>query len=135
MGSRGFTLIETLMVIVLMGIIGSGLLVYFAGLGSSGQGASVQATALAEAKIEEIMAAAKANGFNTIASEAAAALSAPFDRFQRSVEVYCVEEADLDASSGTMPSCNDSDIRAKRVKVTLSWPGGAADFVTVVTNH
>jgi len=131
--SRGFTLIETLMVIVLMGIMGTGLVYYFAGLGSSTQAQVVQATALAQEKLERITA--EANGFNSIVSEAPAALSAPYDRFTRSVEVYCVNEADLDLSAGTMPNCNDTDINAKRVKVTVSWQGGAMDFTTIITDH
>jgi prepilin-type N-terminal cleavage/methylation domain-containing protein len=131
----GFTLIETLMVIVLMGIMGTGLLYYFAGLGSSGQAQVVQATALGQEKLERIVADKKANGFNSIVSEAAAALTAPYDRFTRSVEVYCVNEADLDLSAGTMPNCNDTDINGKRVKVTVSWQGGSIDTATVITDH
>ena len=133
--NRGFTLIETLMVIVLMGIMGTGLLYYFAGLGSSTQAQVVQATALGQEKIERIFADKKANGFNSIVSEAPAALSSPYDRFTRSVEVYCVNEADLDLSAGTMPNCNDPDINAKRVKVTVSWQGGTIDATTVITDH
>lgn len=133
--ARGFTLIEMLMVIVLMGIMGTGLMLYFAGLGSSGQAQVVQASALAQEKIEKIIADKKANGFNSIIPEPAAALTAPFERFTRSVDVFCVNEADLDLSSGTMPNCNDSDIKAKKVTVTLDWPGGSADFSTVITDH
>lgn len=133
--NRGFTLIETLMVIVLMGIMGTGLLYYFAGLGSSTQAQVVQATALGQEKVERIIADKKANGFNSIVSEAPAALTAPYGRFTREVEVYCVNEADLDLSAGTMPNCNDTDISAKRVKVTVSWQGGTIDVTTVITDH
>ena len=135
MKNKGFTLIETLMVIVLMGIMGTGLLYYFAGLGSSTQAQVVQATALGQEKLERIIADKKANGFNSIVSEAAAALTAPYDRFTREVEVYCVNEADLDLSAGTMPNCNDTDINAKRIKVTVSWQGGSIDATTVITDH
>jgi len=133
--NSGFTLIETLMVIVLMGIMGTGLVYYFAGLGSSTQAQVVQATALAQEKLERITADKKANGFNSIVSEAPAALGAPYGRFTRSVEVYCVNEADLDLSAGTMPNCNDTDINAKRIRVTVSWQGGAMDFTTIITDH
>lgn len=132
---KGFTLIETLMVIVLMGIMGTGLMLYFAGLGSSNQAQVVQASLLAQEKMERITADKKANGFSSIVSEASAPLSAPFDRFTRSVEVYCVNEADLDLSAGTMPDCNDTDIQAKRVTVTMSWQGGSADFSSIITDH
>jgi prepilin-type N-terminal cleavage/methylation domain-containing protein len=132
---RGFTLIETLMVIVLMGIMGTGLVYYFVGLGSSTQSQVVQASALGQEKLERIMADKKADGFNSIVSEAAATLAAPYDRFTRSVEVNCVNEADLDLSAGTMPNCNDTDISAKRVRVTISWNGGSADFTTIIADH
>lgn len=132
---RGFTLIETLMVIVLMGIMGTGLVYYFAALGSSTQTQVVQASALGQEKLERIIAEMKANGFNSIVSEAPTTLVAPYDRYTRSVEVYCVNEADLDLSTGTMPDCNDTDIIAKRVKVAISWQGGSADFTTIITDH
>lgn len=132
----GFTLIETVMVIIILGVIGTGLIMYFAGAASTGdQAMFTQAVELAQEKMERAAADKKANGFNSIASEAAAPLGAPFDRFTREVEVFCVQEADLDASNGTMPNCSDSDIRAKRVRVTVSWPGGSFDFITVITNH
>lgn len=132
---RGFTLIETLMVIVLMGIMGTGLVYYFAALGSSTQSQVVQASALGQEKLESIIAEKKANSFNSIVAEAATQLAAPYGKFTRSVDVNCVNEADLDLSTGTMPNCNDTDISAKRVKVTISWQGGSADFTTIITDH
>lgn len=133
---KGFTLLETLMVIVLLGIIGTGLILYFIGVGtSSNQALVVEAAALAQEKLEKVIADTKANGFNSIVSEPAAPLPAPYDRFTREVEVFCVQEADLEANSGTMPNCADSDIRAKRVRVAVTWPGGSADFSTVISNH
>jgi|GEM_PF-3717280 prepilin-type N-terminal cleavage/methylation domain-containing protein len=132
---RGFTLIETLMVIVLMGIMGTGLVYYFAALGSSTQSQAVQASALGQERLERIIADKKASGFNSIIPEAPMTLPAPYDRFTRSVEVICVNETDLDLSAGTMPECADTDISAKRVKVTVSWQGGSADFTTIITDH
>ncbi|CAG0983074.1 hypothetical protein GPROT1_02449 [Gammaproteobacteria bacterium] len=131
----GFTLVEALMVIVLLGTMGTGLLYYFAGLGSYGQARVVQASALAQEKIEMIIAGKKANGFNTVVSEPSAALAAPYEAFTREVEAYCVNEADLELAAGTMPDCIDTDIKAKRVKVTVSWNGGSADFTTIITDH
>lgn len=135
MREKGFTLIETLMVVVLMGIMGTGLMLYFAGLGSSNQAQVVQASALAQEKMEKIIADKKANGFDSITGEAGAPLASPYDRFTRSVDVICVNEADLDLSAGTMPQCNDTDIKAKKVTVTIWWQGGSADFSTVITDH
>lgn len=137
LSEKGFTLIEAVMVIVIMGIIGAGILMYFVGLGkgSSEQALVIQATALAQEKMEKIAADRKTNGFASIISEPSAAMPAPYGRFTSEVEVYCVEEADLDAGSGTMPDCSDSDIKAKRVRVIISWPGGSTDFTTVISNH
>ncbi len=136
LAGSGFTLIETIMVIVILGILGTGILMYFVSIGSSADPVlATQGTALAQEKIERVIADKKANGFDSIIAEAQAALGAPYDRFTREVEVICVDEADLNASGGTMPDCTDSDILAKRVKVIVTWPGGSADFITVISNH
>jgi prepilin-type N-terminal cleavage/methylation domain-containing protein len=144
----GFTLIETVMVIVILGIIGGGILVYFTGLGSGSDNAVVlQAGMLAQQRIEDIIADKKANGFNSIAlayptPSADPAFSPPFDRFTREVEVFCVDEADLNSSNGdSSAACPTSDISAKRVRVIVSWSGGAGyaggsvDFSTVISDH
>lgn len=134
--ARGFTLIEVVMVIVVLAIAGTGILMYFAGLSGRPDAVTLaQAAALAQEKMERLIADKKANGFNTVVSETPAALPAPFDRFTREVEVFCVQESDLDTSNGTMPGCSDSDINAKRLRVTVSWGGGSSDFVTVMTSH
>ncbi len=132
----GFTLIETIMIIVLLGILASGILMYFTGIGRGSEGFLLsQAAFLAQEKMEEIIALNKADGFDSITSQAPATLPSPFDNFTREVEVFCVDESDLNTSSGTMPECSDSDIKAKRVRVTVSWQGGSIDLVTVVSDH
>ncbi len=131
-----FTLIELVMVIVLLGIVVSGILMYFAGTGGAPREVlATQAVFLAQEKMDELIGTAGAGGFDSIVSEAAASLPSPFDRFTREVEVFCVEEADLDTASGTMPDCSDSDIRAKRIRVVVSYPGGEVDLVTVLSDR
>lgn len=134
-GKKGFTLIEAVMVIVLLGIVATGILMYFAGLSKTDQASIAVATGLAQERMERVIADAKANGFDTVVPAAPAALPAPFSKYTREVEAYCVQEADLDAPSGTMPACADSDIKAKRVRVTVTWPDGLVDLVTVITDH
>lgn len=137
----GFTLIETLMVIVVLGIAATGILLYFINIGKAGaQGRAIEAVMLAEERIEQIIAQKKGNGFSTVAlanpATTDSAFSPPFDAFTRTVEVYCVNEAGLDMDNGdTSASCPGSDISAKRVKVTVSWTGGAVDLATVLSNH
>lgn len=135
-GPAGFTLIEVIMVIVLLGIVGAAILMYFAVQGQAPNSTLTnQATMLVEEKLEQIVADKKNGGFISIVAEAPAVLAAPFDRFTREVEVICVSEADLDVSGGTMPGCVDSDILAKRVRVVVSWAGGSVDLVTVLSDH
>lgn len=132
----GFTLIETVMVITIIAIIGTTILVYFAGVRSSGDPVlTAQAANLAEQQMEQVLSDKQANGFASIVSMGAAALAAPFNNFTRQVDVVCVQEADLNTGSGTMPACADSDIQAKNVKVTVSWTGGSVNIATVITNH
>ena len=132
----GFTLIETVMVITIIAIIGATILVYFAGVRSSGDPVlTAQAANLAEQQVEQVLSDKQANGFASIVSVPAAALPAPFNNFTRQVDVVCVQEADLNTGSGTMPACADSDIQAKNVKVTVSWASGSVNLATVITNH
>ncbi len=132
----GFTLIEVVMVIVILGVIGIGIMTYFVGVGSSADPVlTTQATGLASEKMERIIADAKANGFNSIVAEAATPLGAPYSRYSTTVEVICVDEADLDTSGGTMPQCNDSDIGAKRVRVIVTWANNTLDLVSIISNH
>lgn len=132
----GFTLIELIMVIVLVAIVGTGILLYFTGLAAAPDRLVLaQASLLANERLERVIADSKSQGFNSITSEAPATLSSPFDRFTRELVVFCVEEADLDSQSGTMPNCADSDIRAKKTTVSVSWSGGEVEAATVITRH
>lgn len=131
----GFTLIEVVMVIVLLGIMGASILMYFTGIRSGDMTLQAQGATLAQSELEKLMADKRGVSFASIVSLAAAPMPAPFDRFTKEVQVFCVNEADLDTSAGAMPDCNDSDIRAKKVKVIISWQNGSADFSTVISNH
>lgn len=137
----GFTLIETLMAIIVLAVVSTGVLMYFMGLSRGGeQGRASEALRLAQERMEDIIAAEKANGFASIPINSPAVndpvFSTPFDIFTRSVEVYCVNEATPDANNGdTTDACPGSDIVAKRVKVAMSWTGGAVDLTTVFSEH
>ncbi|MBI5874512.1 MAG: type II secretion system protein [Deltaproteobacteria bacterium] len=136
MKTKGFTLIETVMVIVLLGIVAAGILLYFAGMrGSADPVLRLQAIELAQEKMERIIADKKTtNGFNNVIAEAAVPLGAPFTNFTRSVTVICVQEAALNTSSGTMPNCTDiSSYHAKNVTVNVTWTGGGSTGISLVT--
>lgn len=138
MNIKGFTLIETVMVIVLLGIVGAGILMYFAGMrGSADPVLRLQAIELAQERMEKIIADKKANGFSSVVAEASAPLAAPFSNFSRGVNVICVQEGDFNTSNGTMPNCSDvSQYHAKRVQVTVSWTSdGSISLVTVLSDH
>lgn len=132
----GFTLIETIMVITIIAVIGTAILIYFAGVRSSADPVlTAQAVKLAEQQMEQTLSDKQANGFASIVPIAPAPLAAPFDSFTRQVDVACVQESDLNTASGTMPACADTDIQAKNVKVTVTWAGGSVNLATVITNH
>lgn len=135
--SKGFTLIETLMVIVVLGIVGSGLLLYFTSMRSSGDPVIiVQAASLAQESIERVIADARAGNFAGVVATLPAVLPAPFDKFTRETQVICVNEATLDTEIiGDMPACATSNIIAKRVRVIVSWTGNSTDYVTIISNH
>ncbi len=141
MKKNGFTLIETLMVIVIIGIAGAGILMYFtAGRFAPDQTLTLQATGLARQRLEGIIAGKKADGFSSIAIAATPVpdppLAPPFNRFTRSVEVFCVNESDLNTNNGdTANDCPASDITSKRVRVLVAWDTGSVDLVTLISNH
>ncbi|MBI5970821.1 MAG: type II secretion system protein [Deltaproteobacteria bacterium] len=141
MKKSGFTLIETLMVIVIIGIAGAGILMYFTSTRTApDQTLIAQAAGLARQRLEEIIANKKANGFSSIAlltaPTADPALAAPFNRFGRSVEIYCVNESDLNANNGdTAADCPASDITSKRIRVIVNWDTGSIDLVSIISNH
>jgi prepilin-type N-terminal cleavage/methylation domain-containing protein len=130
---KGFTLIETIMIIVLLGILASGILLYFVPLSASPEQAlTVQAIELAQVKMEEIIADKKANGFGSIATGTSAENPVDptyFPDFTRTTDVYYVSEADLDTDIA--PAASDW----KRVEVTVSWAGRRAGLVTVISDH
>jgi prepilin-type N-terminal cleavage/methylation domain-containing protein len=125
---KGFTLIETVMVIV-----ASGILLYFVPISQSPeQVLTVQAIELAQVKMEEIIAEKKANGFDSIATGTSTINPvdpAYFPNFARTTNVYYVSESDLDTDIA--PATSDW----KRVEVTVSWTGGVAGLVTVISDH
>lgn len=141
-GSQGFTLLEAIAVIVLLGIVGAGILLYFTSMKYSANPViRTQAIELAQEKMERILADKKnsARGFSWIQNSnypAENPVSGFSPSFNRSVDVFCVLEADLNTSNGTMPNCSTTGYHAKKVTVTVTEPGGELiKLITIVTDH
>ena len=141
-GSRGFTLIELVVVITLLGIVGGSILIYFFGVKRSGDPVlRTQAIELAQEKMDRILADKKnsSRGFSYIQNSNYAAespVSGISPSFNRSVDIFCVLEADLNISNGTIPNCSTTDFKAKRVKVTVTSPNNESVYlVTVLANY
>lgn len=141
-GSQGFTLLEAIAVIVLLGIVGASILLYFTSMKYSANPViRTQAIELAQEKMERILADKKnsARGFSWIQNSnypAENPVSGFTPSFNRSVDVFCVLEADLNTSNGTMPDCSTTGYHAKKVTVTVTEPGGESiKLITIVADH
>jgi len=136
--ANGFTLVEIVLVIALLGIVAGSILTYFFNIKSSGDPVlTLQAIELAQEKMDKILADKKWNNFNSItpANYPAENPVSGFTTFNRSVDIFCVLEADLNTSNGTMPNCTTTSFHAKRVEVTVSWGSSSVSLVTVLTDY
>lgn len=139
MNEKGFSLIELVIVIVILGIASVGLMTVF----STGTKKSAdpllenQALQLAQEKLDIVIAdrmnAARGFAYITGASypaENAAALG--FPGFSRATTVFCVTAAALNTSSGLAPPCASG---YTHVTVTVSHAVlGGVTAETLVTN-
>ncbi len=129
----GFTLIETVLIIVVLGIASYGVLtVFISGLKSSASPVlGVQGIELAKEKLEIIMAdkhdGAKGYGYLIPANYPAESPVSGFSDFNRSVTFLEVDGTDLatfSPGSGFM-----------RVSVTVSWVGDSVTLETVAADY
>lgn len=130
--NKGLTLIEIVLIIVILGIIGSGILLYFAGIkGSASPVLTIQAIELAQEKMEKIISDKKANGFSYIDNTNYPQENpvSGFANFNRTVDVCYVSEGDLNDTSNCATATD-----WKRAKVTVSWGGGEVNLVTVLSD-
>lgn len=132
--SSGFTLIETVIVIVLLGIVSTAVLMHFTNISKSPVAVITnQAVALAQAGVEEILADKKIGGFSSIPT--GTTTESPVDAtyfpsFTRTTTVYYVDAPALDTD------INPSTSLWKRVSVTVAGSGGVSiTLVTVISEH
>ena len=132
-GQRGFTLIETVLVIIVLGIASYGVLsVFFHGLtGSANPVLGVQGVELAKEKMEIVFAdkhdSAKGYAHLTGANYPDETPVTGFTDFNRTVQFLEVDKNDL-----TTPSAGSGFVR---ITVTVSWSGDSVTLESLATDY
>ena len=131
MRQRGFTFIETVMAIVVIGVGLFGLMHLFTGTVSNAfvTDQAIQATELARERLERVVFDKKMNGYNYVTTAnypAVENFTGAFSPFTRTMTILEVRSDNLTtASAGS---------GYKRVSVTVSWPTGhSVQLETLVT--
>lgn len=143
MNDKGFSLIELVIVIVILGIASAGLMsVFSTGMkGSANPLLENQALQLAQEKMDIIVGDRMntALGFTYLKNNGAGTIYpaenpiAGFPAFSRTVTTFCVAAAALNTSIGTPPTCVSDYIH---VTVTVSHAVlGSVTVETLVTNY
>ena len=140
---NGFSLIETIIVIVIIGIAAIGVLsVFITGMkGAADPLITIQVIELAQEKMDIVIGDRQntARGYNYATNPANYTAENPvtgFTNFNRSVAIACVTTADFNAAgSAPAPSCVGVTNYA-RVTVTVTHSAiGSVTAVTLVTNY
>ena len=129
--AKGFTLIETVLVIVVLGIAAAAVLALFTeSMRGSGNPAVVtQALELAQGELEQVIADKRANGFNAIATGTAGCTIGLPSCFACSRSVQYVDASDLNTAVA-------GPTNYKRVAVTVTAPDNSQlTVVTLLSNH
>ena len=130
---RGFSLIETILVIIVLGIASYGVLtVFITGLqGSANPLLGVQAIELAEEKMELIIAdkhsAARGYTYIISANYPDETPVSGFPQFDRSVAFLDVDGSDLTTA---LPGSG-----YRKITVTVSWASDSVSFDSLVTDY
>lgn len=127
---RGFTLIEIVVFIVVLGLLGGVLIPLTVSLRGSAQPTlTLQALALAQAELEQAVAQRRANGFAGVTAGCVVSVLPGFNPCSRTV--CFVPAANLNDTSNCATPTN-----YKRVEVTISHPTiGNVTAVTLFTNY
>lgn len=133
-GSGGFTLIETIITLVVLSIAAVGVLsVFTTGIKGSANPLIInQAVSLAQEKMEDAIALRTSGGFNAVWPNAGGPFPAPYDAFSWARAVVCVTALDLNTGTGA-PPCASGYARVT-VTVTNALIGIVA-LDTLVTNY
>ena len=132
--SKGFTLIETIITLVILSLAAVGVLAVFSfGIGESADPSlRNQAIGLLQEKMDNVAALRQSGGFDAVVADPGAAFPAPFGAFSWARTAVCVTQADVDTATGA-PPCASGYARAT---VTISWGGvNAVSASTLVTEY
>lgn len=126
---RGFTLVDTILMMLVVGIGVSGLMTYFISINRQAMNSNMTITAsvLAQERMDQVVAAKMYQGYNAIvpANYPNENLTGNFAGYTRMTQIQEVNPADLttaQAGSGL-----------KRVDVTVQWGPAAAERVVLTT--
>lgn len=137
MQKKAFTLIETILVVVVLGISLPPLCILIVNVVQKNVLSQVQATAtsLAEREMERVTALR----FSGVNCEPQTALGSPFSTYAYKVDVDYVNAADLNTSVGQPSLCasaGGTTTNYKRVQITVSHSiTGDLKLTTLVTNN
>ncbi|MCG3112479.1 MAG: type II secretion system GspH family protein [Candidatus Manganitrophus sp. SB1] len=128
---RGFTLIEIVVFIVVLGFLGGVLIPFTVSLRGSSQPTSTQqALALAQAELEQAVAQRRASGFAGVTAGCTLGLM-PSPAFTCTRTVCYVPAGNLNDTT-----CGPTPTDYKRVEVTISHAAiGSLTAVTLFTNY
>ena len=134
--SKGFTLIETIITLVVLSIAAVGVLsVFTTGIKESANPLIVgQATQLAQERMDEAIALKKSGGFNAVVTinPGVPAFPAPLNVFSWTRTVTCVTALDLNTATGAPPCASGY----AHVTVTVNQPvSGSVSVDTLLTNY
>jgi prepilin-type N-terminal cleavage/methylation domain-containing protein len=142
MNTKGFTLIEVILVIVIMAIAIPGLIITVSFMTKAQVNTIGTTTAadLAQEKMEEIMGdrmnPAVGFGYGHIITgnyPAETPMAPPFDRYNRSVTITCFMDSTLTVTVGCPTDYTQVQVTVQAVGLGTSVPD--AVLVSLVTNH
>ncbi|MBI2345922.1 MAG: prepilin-type N-terminal cleavage/methylation domain-containing protein [Deltaproteobacteria bacterium] len=130
MKARGFTLIETVLTLLVVGIGLFGIMALYQNMSYSLYNADLQviATDFAQQKVEQLVAKKAFSGYGAVTSEAAEILASGPHNFTRTTTVEYIDPTTMAVSV--------ADTGYKRVMIDVTWGLGlVVRLVTLVTNQ
>lgn len=127
MNKRGFTLIEALLIMTIIGASFFGLGLIFSNIDQQALSSdlTVMATQLARERMEEVIAVKASGGYSSLSSEGPTAVTSGEWDFSRSVVVSYISPSDFSTSF--------ADTGYKRVVIQVDWGSGSGQSISLQT--